>query len=98
MFDVALQSRCTKMYAVQSLERSPEEEQQHASPREDDKEHDVDEATLGRTDHVSSRGYDPQKSDRHTPVQVYLCRQRFQRPALPLSLSVVAEDGRGCDV
>jgi hypothetical protein len=74
------------MYVVQSLERSPEEEQQHASPREDDEEHDVDEATLGRTDHVSSREYDPQKIDRHTPMQVYLCGRRFQRPTLPLSL------------
>jgi hypothetical protein len=40
VFDVAVQSRCRKMYAMQSLERSPEEEQQH----KDDEEQDVDEA------------------------------------------------------
>jgi hypothetical protein len=32
------------MYDMQSLERSPEEKQQHASPGEDDEEQDVDEA------------------------------------------------------
>jgi hypothetical protein len=34
------------MYVVQSLERSPKEDQQHASPGKDDEEHDVDEAAL----------------------------------------------------
>jgi hypothetical protein len=63
MFDLAIQSRCRKMYVVQSLEWSPEKEQQHASPREDDEEHDVDEATLGRTDNTSSREYAHQKSN-----------------------------------
>jgi hypothetical protein len=42
--DVAVQSQCRKMYDMQSLERSPEEKQQHASPGEDDEEQDVDEA------------------------------------------------------
>jgi hypothetical protein len=37
---------------------------QQALPREDDEEPDVDEATLGRTDHASSHEYAPQKSDR----------------------------------
>jgi hypothetical protein len=46
MFDVAVQIRCSKMYAVQSLESSSEEEQQHTSPREDDEEPGVDEAAL----------------------------------------------------
>jgi hypothetical protein len=44
LFDVTVQSRCRKMYAVQSLEQSPEEEQQLASPGEDDKQQDVDKA------------------------------------------------------
>jgi hypothetical protein len=51
------------MYAVQSFEWSPEKEQHHASPREDDEEHDLDEAALGRTDNASSREYAHQKSD-----------------------------------
>jgi hypothetical protein len=38
MFDVAIQIRCRKMYALQSLEQSPEEDQQHASLGEDDEE------------------------------------------------------------
>jgi hypothetical protein len=63
MFDVGVYSRCKKMYAVQSLEWSPEKEQHHASPGEFDEEQDVHEAALGRTNHVSSREYAPQKSN-----------------------------------
>jgi hypothetical protein len=59
MFDVVILSRCSKLYAVQSLERSSEDEQQHTSPSEDDEEQDVDEATLCRTDNTSSREYGP---------------------------------------
>jgi hypothetical protein len=47
MFDVDLQSRCMKMYTVQYLKRSPEDEQQHVSHGEDDTDQDVDEATAG---------------------------------------------------
>jgi hypothetical protein len=46
MFDVAVHSRCRKMYIVQSLERSSEEEEQHTSPGNDDEEQNVDEAAL----------------------------------------------------
>jgi hypothetical protein len=46
MFDVAVQIQCGKIYAVQSLEQSPEEEQQHVSSGKDDEEPDVDEASL----------------------------------------------------
>jgi hypothetical protein len=35
MFNVVVLSGCGKMYAVQSLEWSPEEKQQHTSPGED---------------------------------------------------------------
>jgi hypothetical protein len=42
LFNVAVQSRCRNMYVVQSLERSPEDEQQHASPEEDDEKQNVD--------------------------------------------------------
>jgi hypothetical protein len=52
------------MYVMQSLERSPKEEQQHALSGEDDEDQDVDKAAgwtsaLGRTDHASSREYAP---------------------------------------
>jgi hypothetical protein len=40
LFDIAVQSRCSKMYDVQSLERSLYEEQQHVSPGEDDEQQD----------------------------------------------------------
>jgi hypothetical protein len=62
------------MYAVQSLERSSKEEQQHTSLGADNEEQDVDEAALGRTDHASSREYiRPQKSDRpHTCASISL--------------------------
>jgi hypothetical protein len=46
MFNVAVQIQCGKLYAVQSLEQSPEEEQQHVSSGKDDEEPDVDEASL----------------------------------------------------
>jgi hypothetical protein len=82
------------MYIMQSLERSPEEEQQHVSPGEDDEEHDVDEAALGRTDHASSREYTLQKSDRpHTHASVSL-RTAISDVCSP-TLSVLAEDGTG---
>jgi hypothetical protein len=68
LFDVAVRSRCRKIYVVQSLERSSEEEQQHTSPEEDDEEQDVDEAASGRTDHASSRNMLP----KNLIVQVYL--------------------------
>jgi hypothetical protein len=77
MFDVAVQIRCSKMYAVESLKRSPED---------DDEEQDVEVAVLGQTYHASSREYAPKNLIAHTPVQVHLCGRRFERPALPLSL------------
>jgi hypothetical protein len=92
MFDVAIQNRCRKMYTVQSLERSPEEEQQHASPEEDDEEQDVDEATPSQTDHASSREYALQKSDRpHTRASVSLRTAIWDDCSL--TLFVLAEDG-----
>jgi hypothetical protein len=79
---------------VQSLERSPEEQQQHASPGEDDEEHDVDEAALGRTDQASCREYAPQKFDRpHTHASVSL--RTVISEAISPTLSVLAEDGTG---
>jgi hypothetical protein len=81
------------MYAVQSLERSSKEEQQHTSLGEDDEEHDVDEAALGRTDHASSRKYiRPQKSDRpHTRASISL--RTAISEACSHTLSVLAEYG-----
>jgi hypothetical protein len=80
------------MYAMQSLERSLEEEQQHTSPGEDDEEQDVDEAALGRTDQASSHEYAPQKFDRpHTRASVSL-RTTISEAISP-ALSVLAEDG-----
>jgi hypothetical protein len=79
------------MYAVLSLERSPEEEQQHASPEEEDEEPDVDEAALGRTNHASSHEYAPQKSDHpHTHASVSLWTVISE--ACSPTLSVLAED------
>jgi hypothetical protein len=83
MFDVAVQSRCRKIYAVQSLERSP---------GEDDEEQNVNEATLGRTDHASSREYASQTSDHlHSRASVAL-RTVILGTCSP-TLSVLVEDG-----
>jgi hypothetical protein len=82
------------MYVVQSLERSPEEGQQHASPEEDDEEHDIDEAALGQTNHASSREYAPHKSDcSHTRASVSL-RTVISEACSP-TLSMFREDGTG---
>jgi hypothetical protein len=82
LFDVAVRSRCRKMYAVQSLERSPG---RRTAAR--DEQQAVD-------DHASSREDAPQKSDRpHTRASVSL-RSVISEACSP-TLSVLAEDGTG---
>ena len=83
LFDVAVRSRCRKMYAVQSLERSPG---RRTAARVN--------SGRRRTDHASSREDAPQKSDRpHTRASVSL-RSVISEACSP-TLSVLAEDGTG---
>jgi hypothetical protein len=77
MFDIAIQIRCSKMYAVQSLERSSKEEHQHASPGEDDEEPDVNEAVLVERVKQAVVSTLPKNLIAYTPVQVYFCGRRF---------------------
>jgi hypothetical protein len=60
------------MYAVQSLERLPEEEQQHVSPEEDAEEPDVDEAALFERMKRPVVKTLPKNLIVCTPMQVYL--------------------------
>jgi hypothetical protein len=78
-FDVAIQIRCRKMYAVQSLERPQEEE----PLGEDDEEPDVDVAAL----------VELMKRAVHTCASVSL-RTAISKACSP-TLSVFAEDGTG---
>ena len=87
MFDVAVRSRCRKMYAVQSLERSPGRRTAARVNLEGDEQQAVD-------DHASSREDAPQKSDRpHTRASVSL-RSVISEACSP-TLSMLAEGGTG---
>ena len=91
LFDVAVRSRCRKMYAVQSLERSPVAGKKSSSTRQLGK---TSNEAAGQTDHASSREDAPQKSDRpHTRASVSL-RSVISEACSP-TLSVLAEDGTG---
>jgi hypothetical protein len=80
MFDVVVHSRCRKMYAAQSLERSLKDEQQNRR------------SAASRTDEASSREYPPEKPDRpHTRGSVPQ-RTAISEACSP-TLFVLAEGG-----
>jgi hypothetical protein len=60
------------MYAVQSLKRLPEEEQQHVTLEEDAKEPDVNEGALFERMNRPIANTLPKNMITRTPVQVYL--------------------------
>jgi hypothetical protein len=91
MFDVAAQIRRRKMYAVQSLERLPKEEQQHASPGADDEKTDVDEAVLVERVKRAVANTLPKNLIARTPLQVSP-RMAISEVCSP-TLSMLAEDG-----
>jgi hypothetical protein len=86
MFDVAVQIRCKKMYAVQSPRTVAGRRTTTRVARGRRRRTRCRRSSTGRTDETSSREYAPKNLIVRTPVHMYLCGRRFWRLALPLSL------------
>jgi hypothetical protein len=97
LFDVAVQSRCMKMYAMQSLERSSRRITSALVTPERRRTAGCRRSVGTNRSREQSRRRSPKNLIAHTPVQVYLCRRRFRRPALPLYLCS-QKMGRECVV